>query len=189
MAATSSTRCPRSRCRPRRRSRAQRKGVRARENRSCAIRGQRPDDVQKHRVAATYMLLRRSLQTHVAFLVALLSLPTCSVPCRTGSWQSSIRPGFDTLRAVRNAAATSRCVVFRLFAILRDDFQVFDAGLDWLIQRAQPADIVVTSKPHRVDSRTRLRAVMPPPTRIRTKVLRLLDSCPPGMSWPAAAGL
>jgi hypothetical protein len=70
-----------------------------------------------------------------------------------------------------------RTVTYRLF-FYRDEFKVFDAGLDWLIQRAQPDDIVVTSMPHWVHLRTRLRAVMPPADPDPNEVLRLLDSVP-----------
>jgi hypothetical protein len=78
---------------------------------------------------------------------------------------------------VRYQAIDGRTVMYRLF-FYRDEFQVFDAGLDWLIQRAQPADIVVTSMPHWVHLRTRLRAVMPPADPDPNEVLRLLDSVP-----------
>jgi hypothetical protein len=78
---------------------------------------------------------------------------------------------------VQYQAIDGRTVMYRLF-FYRDDFRVFDAGLDWLIQRAQPADIVVTSMPHWVHLRTRLRAVMPPADPDPNEVLRLLDSVP-----------
>ena len=78
---------------------------------------------------------------------------------------------------VQYEAIDGRTVMYRLF-FYGDRFKVFDAGVDWLIQRAQPADIVVTSMPHWVHLRTRLRAVMPPADPDPNEVLRLLDSVP-----------
>jgi hypothetical protein len=70
-----------------------------------------------------------------------------------------------------------RSIVYRLF-FYRDRFRAFDAGLDWLMQHAQPTDIVATSMPHWVYLRTGLRAVMPPAEGDPPRTLALLDAVP-----------
>jgi hypothetical protein len=67
--------------------------------------------------------------------------------------------------------------VYRLF-FYRDRFRAFDAGVDWLMQHAQPTDIVATSMPHWVYLRTGLRAVMPPAEGDPSRTLALLDAVP-----------
>lgn len=70
-----------------------------------------------------------------------------------------------------------RRVAYRLF-FYRDQFRAFDIGLDWLMQRARPSDIVATSMPHWVHVRTGLRGIMPPADPDPGEALRLLDSVP-----------
>jgi hypothetical protein len=53
-----------------------------------------------------------------------------------------------------------------------------DDGLDWLKQRAKPADVVATSMPHWAYLRKGLKAVRPPLESNRERTQALLDSVP-----------
>jgi hypothetical protein len=68
-------------------------------------------------------------------------------------------------------------VSYRLF-FYKDAYRALDAGLDWLKQRAEPADVVVASMPHWIYLRTGLKAVMPPFEADPVRTQELLDSVP-----------
>jgi hypothetical protein len=68
-------------------------------------------------------------------------------------------------------------VSYRLF-FYKDAYRALDAGLDWLRQRANPADVVAASMPHWVYLRTGLKAIMPPFETDPVRTQELLDSVP-----------
>jgi hypothetical protein len=68
-------------------------------------------------------------------------------------------------------------VDYRLF-FYKDAYRALDAGLDWLRQRAKPADVVAASMPHWVYLRTGLKAVMPPFETDPVRTQELLESVP-----------
>jgi hypothetical protein len=59
-----------------------------------------------------------------------------------------------------------------------DTYRAFDAGIDWLMLRATPGDVVASSMPQWVYLRTGLKSVMPPFVSNPFEAQRLLDSVP-----------
>jgi hypothetical protein len=57
-------------------------------------------------------------------------------------------------------------------------YQALDGGLDWLVQRARPDDVVAASMPQWAYLRTGLKTVMPPFVVDPVRAQALLDSVP-----------
>jgi hypothetical protein len=66
---------------------------------------------------------------------------------------------------------------YRLFFYM-PEWQVHDAALNWLAERADSDEIVATSTPHWLFLKTGLRSVMPPFEADAGEAQRLLDSVP-----------
>ena len=66
------------------------------------------------------------------------------------------------------------CVYFGYFPVER----ALNAGLSWLMKRAQPNEVVATYAPQWVYLRTGLKAVMPPFELNPERAQKLLDSVP-----------
>lgn len=78
---------------------------------------------------------------------------------------------------VTYVAQSGHRVSYRLF-FYKDAYRALDAGLDYLKQRAEPADVVAASMPHWIYLRTGLKAVMPPFETDPVRTQELLDSVP-----------
>lgn len=78
---------------------------------------------------------------------------------------------------VRYLDRQGRPISYRLFYYY-DACRVFDAGLDWLRQRARPEDVVACSMPPWVYLRSGLKSVMPPFDPDPKHAQDLLDSVP-----------
>jgi hypothetical protein len=81
------------------------------------------------------------------------------------------------LDPVRSETYDGKPVDYRLF-YYSPASKALDDGLDWLKQRANPADVVATSLPHWAYLRKGLKAVRPPLESNRERAQSLLDSVP-----------
>jgi hypothetical protein len=68
-------------------------------------------------------------------------------------------------------------VGYRLF-FYDDSYRVFDSGVDWLMAKTKPSDVIAAAMPHWVYLRTGNKAVMPPFESDAIKAERFLDSVP-----------
>jgi len=80
-------------------------------------------------------------------------------------------------RSVTYSGRNGETVTYRLFFYF-DAYRAFDAGIDWLKSRANPAAVVASSMPHWVYLRTGVKSVMPPFESDPHEAQRLLDSVP-----------
>jgi len=68
-------------------------------------------------------------------------------------------------------------ISYRLF-FYTGAHRALDAGVDWVMARARPTDVIAGSMPHWMYLRTKLKAVMPPFESDPIKAQALLDSVP-----------